>query len=233
MDNTKDIWVRDFMPLQLNSDTFLGYVYCPDYLKKDAPHRTDDIRSCYDFQHVHLRTTDVIIDGGNLIKTDNKIIMTDKVFCENTSVPRAELWHQLEDYFGCEIIIIPWDRDERFGHADGMVRFVAPGHILLNHYVDYNPKLRVKLLKILSPHFDTISELTYGTNARMNSWAHLNFLRVGDVLFVPQVNIASDEMALSQLQTIYKDCKIVPVLADGFIRLGGALNCVSWNIKEL
>lgn len=40
---TKDIWVRDFMPVQTERDKFIGYLYDPDYLKdlKYQDSRTD------------------------------------------------------------------------------------------------------------------------------------------------------------------------------------------------
>ncbi len=33
--NTKDIWVRDFMPIQKDVKSFIGYEYNPDYLKEE------------------------------------------------------------------------------------------------------------------------------------------------------------------------------------------------------
>ena len=41
--NTKDLWVVDFMPLQVSFDFFVQYRYDPDYLKSKAekPTRTD------------------------------------------------------------------------------------------------------------------------------------------------------------------------------------------------
>ena len=55
---------------------------------------------------------------------------------------------------------------------------------------------------------------------------------VGNIIFVPQMNIASDIIAIEQLQNIYSGCEIVPVEVDGVVKKGGALNCISWNLKE-
>lgn len=31
--NTKDYWVRDFMPIQIDKDVFVKFIYNPDYLQ--------------------------------------------------------------------------------------------------------------------------------------------------------------------------------------------------------
>ena len=41
-----------------------------------------------------------------------------------------------------------------------------------------------------------------------------------------------DSAAIEQLQNIYNGCEIVPVEVDGVVKKGGALNCISWNLKE-
>ena len=47
---------------------------------------------------------DVIVDGGNVIKCDEKVIMTDKVFVENKEKDREFLQMVLEESFGCEVV---------------------------------------------------------------------------------------------------------------------------------
>lgn len=232
MPDTKDIWARDFMPIQKGQHSFLAYEYNPDYLKDEQDYITRNVRGCYDFSRKNLTIADVIIDGGNVIKCGNKIIMTDKLFIENKDKERKALHEYLEEIFACDIVVIPWDTAEDYGHSDGMVRYVEPGHVVINHYADFDESLRTMIIEALEPHFNKISELHYGKNARVKSWAHINFLRVGNIIFVPQMGIASDAMAIEQLQEIYGSCEIVPVEVDGIVKKGGALNCVSWNIKE-
>ena len=35
LENTKDIWTRDFMPFCLHDGTLVSYIYEPDYLQND------------------------------------------------------------------------------------------------------------------------------------------------------------------------------------------------------
>ena len=229
---TKDIWVRDFMPIQIQENSFVDYNYKPDYLNNLNTYITDDKSACYDFLGSRFQFLDVIMDGGNLISCGDKILMTDKVFTENNDIDKRTLLDSIETMFSAEIVLLPWDKAEPYGHADGMVRFVKSGHVIINHYQDYDKQIRSQLIKVLGKHFTSISELSYGSNARNSSWAHLNFLRVGNNLFVPQLNVASDEMAINQIKDVYSDCYVIPVQIDGIVKKGGGLNCVSWNIKE-
>ena len=230
LDDTKDIWVRDFMPIQKADGSFVSYVYNPDYLRDEQKYITRDVRKCYDFSNKIFNNIDITIDGGNVILCGDKVIMTDKVFCENKHKSEEEIKQTIETALECKLIIIPWDKEEKYGHADGMVRYVGPGHVLINNYADFDELLRKKLLNALSPHFEKISELKYHSFAGEKSWAHINFLRIGGYILVPQMGIASDRVAVEQLSAIYSDYKIIPVRADGIVSKEGALNCVSWNI---
>lgn len=74
-----------------------------------------------------------------------------------------------------------------------------------------------------------ISELEYASAQRVNSWAHINYLQVNNLIFVPQLEIPSDKLAIEQISSIFPDSTIIPVEVKGIVKKGGALNCVSWN----
>ena len=77
--NTNDVWCRDYMPIQIAADTFCGFDYDPDYLhetKELLATRTDGNQVCNDLGfEVKQPTKPLIVDGGNVIRCDNKIIM--------------------------------------------------------------------------------------------------------------------------------------------------------------
>ena len=227
--NTKDIWARDYMPAYSNGH-YVSYVYKPDYLQneKNKKYITDNVEEVFDFSNDSVTKTKLVIDGGNVILCGDRVIMTDKIFNENSSLCKEEVIAEIERVFSAKLVVIPWDKEEEFGHADGMVRFVSDNHVLINQYKDIDPEFRQKLIDALSPYFAKISELEYGKASSQNSWAHINYLQVENFIFVPQLGIMTDKLAREQISIVFPTSKIMPVEVKGIVRKGGALNCVSW-----
>ena len=228
----KHVWVRDYMPIQLEEGRFLKYVYRPDYLKNDKdyiPNYAGMIRKL----GLNCKPTSLVIDGGNVVKWDDAVIMTDKVLKENPGYDEYGLRFRLEELFETDVVFIPWDRYEMFGHADGMVRFIDRRTVLLNNYLDFDRSLRERIIRALDGHFE-VKELQYDTpRCSKYSWAYLNFLQVAGRIFVPGLGIAEDRLAVQQIQRFYPEHKVmlVPDCLE-LVRDGGALNCVTWTICE-
>ena len=226
----KHVWARDYMPIQLEEGRFLKYVYRPDYLKNDKdyiPNYAGMIRKL----GLNCKPTSLVIDGGNVVKWDDAVIMTDKVLKENPGYDEYGLRFRLEELFETDVVFIPWDRYEMFGHADGMVRFIDRRTVLLNNYLDFDRSLRERIIRALDGHFE-VKELQYDTpRCSKYSWAYLNFLQVAGRIFVPGLGIAEDRLAVQQIQRFYPEHKVmlVPDCLE-LVRDGGALNCVTWNI---
>ena len=233
-ESRKHVWARDYMPIQLDMDRFLQYRYSPDYLKNDPAYipRYETIARGL---HLKCKKTDLVIDGGNVVKLKDKVIMTDKVLKENPQYTERTLKSRLEADLECEVCLIPWDRYEIFGHADGMVRPIDGNDILLNNYVDFDKSLREKLLAKLQSHGFHVEELHYDLpRPSKQSWAYLNFLQVKNLIFVPTLGLPEDPLALKQLREFYPGCKVIPVPGcQDLVRDGGALNCVSWTVKNI
>ena len=230
--SAKHVWVRDYMPIQINGNSFLRYVYSPDYLKGYEDHIPDYNAIDKDLS-LNCIGSDIVLDGGNVIKCGDKVIMTDKVLLENnTRYKKNELLAKLEQLFETEVVLIPWDRYDEYGHADGMVRFIEGDRVLLNNYVDFDPDLRKRLLSVLNPHFE-VEELRYGSRCSKDSWAYLNFLQTKGCILVPGLEIKSDYLAKEQIKALFPQHKVIMI--DGcrsLVRDGGALNCCSWNVLE-
>lgn len=234
--HTRDYWCRDYMPIQENDTKFIQYRYAPDYLSKaeDKKYVTDPSAplACLGIQTIK---TDLVIDGGNIIKCPDKVIMTEKVFHENKNIRRNELIGMLEQLFECEIVFLSWDRNETYGHADGITRWVNGNKVLLTAYEESRYFWR-KFRNELERHFEVIA-MKYATHSptsdRKLSWAYINFLQTKHVIIVPTFNIAEDEQALKQIENAFPDYheRIETVDASRLICLGGGIHCASWNIK--
>lgn len=231
-ESAKHVWARDYMPLQLDENRFLQYRYAPDYLKNDPDYIPPYETICRGL-HLKCKQTRIVIDGGNVVKSGKRVIMTEKVFRENPGYTPECLRKRLEETFECEVCIIPWDRYEIFGHADGMVRSIGDNYVLMNNYIDLDKSLRDRLKKALEAEGFYVEELHYDMpRPSKQSWAYLNFLQVKNCIFVPGLRIHEDIMAVEQIQKYYPRHKVV-LVPDclGLVRDGGALNCISWNIR--
>ena len=222
------VWARDYMPVQVSKDKFVLFRYDPDYLK-DYPEYKPDTSAILSELGIQVMHSDIILDGGNIISCGDKVIMTDKIIKENPHYDRNTLIDTISSLLEAEIVLIPQDSYEEYGHSDGMVRYMGNGHVLLNNYCDVDKALRKRLLSALQPHFD-ITELHYGTYTD-RSWAYLNFLHVGQHLFIPMTDDKLGTKAVQQIADAFPECECHRIWGcESLVDDGGALNCSTWNI---
>lgn len=238
--NAKDIWVRDFMPFQRHDGEFLIYRYSPDYLRGKHHKYITNCRDAFlesggrDVLSSNIcNHTNLVLDGGNMIKCRDKdgvdcVIMTTKVLYENPDLSHHEILLELEECLNAEVILIPWDVEEPYGHSDGMVRSIGDGELLINCYKDFDKKFRNVLRKALETRFE-VHELSYANKCRKNSWCHLNYLELRNHLLVPVANLASDRLAIGQIET-FTQKRCVPISMSKIISEGGAMHCISWSM---
>ena len=76
---TKDIWCRDYMPVQIYPNRFVQYVYDPDYLDNDKYRNTKSSPDTVcDAISLARSKSELILDGGNIIRTAQGVVMTRK-----------------------------------------------------------------------------------------------------------------------------------------------------------
>ena len=172
------------------------------------------------------------IDGGNVVHSGSKVIMTAKVFEENSQWIPRDLIECFTRTFGADIIFLPWDTNEIYGHTDGIVRFIDEETVLMTNYAQFDPVMASRFRRILQAHFKKVHELSFATaKPHKNSWAYINWLQTEKVLILPKFNITEDQEAYEQIARLmpnYKD-RIEMVDATDLIRYEGCLNCASWT----
>lgn len=238
LENTADYWARDYMPIQVNEQKFVQYVYQPDYLKGKDDYRTKTDKVLENLEIPAIKTN-IILDGGNVVKSANAVVLTDKIFLENKHLySESALLAELEKLFETDrIVITPWDKDDEYGHTDGMLRFIDNDTVLLQGFYNEYPKaFQKKLFKALQEKGIRYELLQFDVKAQNEqiNWAYINFLQTKDIILVPQLKIEEDEQALKQLETYFPQYrnKIFTIdLSKKVKGWGGALNCLSWTIK--
>jgi len=231
LEGTNDIWVRDFMPLVSPEGRYITYTYAPDYLRETPQYITDGAK-LMPYSPLIPRELDLVLDGGNMIWEGQQVILTDKIFQENKDIEMSEVIKRLGRALDHSYLtIVPHDKNEPFGHIDGMLRFVDEYTVLMTNYCDFDKPLREKMLKILTQKF-SVRELHFEVaKPHKDNWAYINYLQVGDKFILPRLNAPEDELAKQQISRFFDvpESNIRMVDIHTILKRGGGLNCISWN----
>lgn len=237
---TKDIWAKDYMPIQTQEDEFIQFRYEPDYLM-DSPENKATISNvdaiCKAISIKPIRSN-INLDGGNVVKWDDRVILCDKIFDENIDLSEDEIFEELMDYFNLKeenLHFVPWAEDDFTGHADEMVRFVDENTLFINDYWQeseefqdlFQAAIEATGLDIIILPYDPEDDPTLISAVGL----YLNYLEMEQAVIVPVFNLPSDKTAMEILTEVFSDKKVVALECTELARNGGILNSISWNVK--
>ena len=237
---TRDIWCRDYMPVQVGRGRFVQFAYRPDYLA-DTPELITgpDAAARLGLPGVCIQSS-IVLDGGNVVRRDDKAIVTDKVFRENPLVPGDQLVARLRvELAVAKLLVIPAEPGDITGHADGVVRFVDSATVLVNDYraADraYGRELR-RILAAAGLHcvrllYEPSSKVVHGMPSAVGNY--MNFLQTPGVFIVPSYSPIDDIVAHEMVRRAFNYPAIESVDCRGLAREGGVLNCVSWQLTAI
>jgi agmatine deiminase len=238
IEGTKDLWCRDYMPVQVGLGRHVQFTYNPDYLAgyEHLICRPGDIQPIQEIKHrLH---SEIVLDGGNVVGTSRRIIVTEKVFRENPGSQREHLLDRLRHLLDVEeVIVIPVERGDVIAHSDGMVRFLDDETVLVNDYskVDaaFGQRLRSRLRKARLRMIDLLycpsPELNEGIPSAVGCFA--NFLMVRGLVVVPSFGIPEDLAAMRVISEHAPDLTIRTIDCSDLAREGGLLNCATFTIS--
>ena len=231
LNNTKDIWLRDFMPVKTKSGKYVSFRYEPSYLANDLQLRTNfktDIAPS--FKVDNLVYTDINLDGGNVVfsPSKEKVIISDRVFSENPEYDKNTLLLELEKLLEASVLIIPSLKNDMTGHADGMVRFADENTVVTNAPLSpYGFETKVK--KSLQNYgFNVIDFPYFYSKGDSAVGCYLNFLETEQAIFLPVFGVDMDSEAVETAKNIFNKT-IIPVNINEIAKDGGVLNCISWE----
>lgn len=240
IENTRDIWCRDYMPIQKDVNDFIQFEYFPDYYlepkyiaKLTIPSETRII------DKISKEKSRIIVDGGNIIKSKTNAILTDKVLIENSNLDPEIVISTLKKELNVEnVFIIPKAPYEMTGHADGMIRFLNEKDLLVADYSKESKSWQQKMDKALEktglniiPYPAEFVEEKNENGDYVAKGVYINFAQIGNLILLPQFGLKTDNIALEKTNDLFSDCKVIPINANEIAINGGVLNCVTWNIK--
>ncbi len=231
--NTKDIWVRDFMPVKTGAGRFISFRYKPSYLHGYEKTRIDYRKDISCVQVLDAVTySDINLDGGNVVfsPSKQKAVISDRIFSENPESQTRALIENLEKLLDAEVIIIPAlsVRYDMTGHADGMVRFLDENTVLGNRTPGRNT-LEKKIASVLKSHSINTVEFPYFDGEGISAeGCYLNYLETDSHIFLPTFDNETDREAADLAAAVFPKT-VVPVCISEIAKDGGGLNCISWE----
>lgn len=105
LSGSRDIWYRDYMPIQIGDGEFVQFRYDQDYLSGHEHLITrpgdvgpvPEVGGCVD--------SDIVLDGVNVVRWASRCVVTDKVFRQDPRLVRAELLARLPEALRVEDLI--------------------------------------------------------------------------------------------------------------------------------
>lgn len=236
---TRDWYCRDYMPIQTEKNRFVQFVFQPTYFKTSEYHLlTNPVHVSLSNElpkPIHSR---IILDGGNVVKWNDKVIITDKVFEDNRYQFNSnnEIRKELEKALQCRVIIIPRHPDEETGHADGLVRFIDDNHVIVNDkkgeplewVTDFYKTLKMNGLEPIE------IPCTASADQKTGKGLYINYLQVGNLVVVPQFDqTAFDKQALDIMKELMGySYNVIAFEANWISKHGGVFNCATWTVAS-
>ena len=234
---TKDIWCRDYMPIQIESGKLIQFKYDPSYLKgnKEWEKSRSDVKEVCRLNNINAQFSDINIDGGNVLICEGRAIISDRIFLENPKKSKQELIEELGKLLECEIIIIKAlnSKVEDFtGHADGMVRFVNRNTILGNRLADDYKYIQDDRRKIIEKYNMKYIDMPFFTTGNRDSaiGIYVNYLEVNNLIVMPVFGRDEDKQAIDVIKKTFPDRVIETIDYNDVAQEGGLLNCTTWVV---
>lgn len=236
---TKDIWCRDYMPVQTESGKFIQFRYEPSYLKgkKEWEDSRSDVKDVCRLNNIDATFSDINLDGGNVLICDGRAILSDRIFSENPNYEKDSLINELSKLLECEIIIIPAQNGDYTGHADGMVRFADRNTILGNKLADEYKYWQKGMQKVIDTYNLTYIDVPFITDLKDPKHPgsaigiYVNYLEVNNLIVMPIFNRDEDNQVLEILQRTFPNKKIETIDYNDVAKEGGLLNCTTWVVR--
>lgn len=243
----RNIWARDFLPIQVGKQ-FYKFDY--GYGKDNPEFTTLKVREA-DWKWLpEVRRVNIRLDGGNIIRHGDDVIMTDIIFRHNPHYEKNALISKLEVLFCAELTVVPTEPNDDIGHTDGICHFTPAGTLLVGDYrmnqsrgySSYYRRLKRELSK-----FDVIDfPLSASKCPRLSEkdfrkrypnadtfnpgfGYYINFLTVGKLVLLPQFGLEEDKHARTLVK--FPGFTVVPIPCAALSMEGGLINCVTMNYR--
>lgn len=234
--NTKDVWAVDYMPIQIERNKFVRFVYNPSYLQSKKYLKTiSEVDTICEEIGIQIIKSNIVLDGGNVTRTTDKVIMTDRIFKENPGIERKQLIKQLKELFQVDILFfVPEQPGDFTGHSDGMVRFVDEKTVIINDYKAEKKEFSRAFEIAIHKTGLNYRKIPYSpsVNCSQANGDYINYLQMDKTIIIPTFGLKEDDEIVKQFEQIFKGNNIYTIDSNEIANDGGVLNCITWNILK-
>jgi len=238
----QDIWIKDWAPIPLKGG-LLKAIYAPDYCYRNTSIEDKAGKIIQIIENAELNKLDLIWDIGNLTTNGEIGFVTWKLFDQNYEYSRDFIMQQIRENLEMEVYAFETEKFDNIGHTDSTLRFLDKDTILVVSYPDYYEveyKFYNELANDLYKNHPTkkIIKIPCTLSEKMNKekiysaeGAYLNYLRLGNNIYLPQFNRENeDKIAYYAIKEAVKEKAKVIRLPDctDLAYLGGIINCMTW-----
>ena len=236
--NSRDIWVRDFGLIQTGNGIFKP-LYRPNYLSTgDSTYIENGFLSWFQKLEIPFQNLNFTLDGGNFCHNGgNRAVITERIFSDNPTLSEATLRQIIAQQTGItEIAFVPEEAGDTTGHADGMVKWLAPDTIALNRYT--NVAFRNQVIDRLNAAFSNLEIVLVPWNPTNRYWrsfadstgVYVNALTTPNAIYIPMYGLGSDDAALAVFRQ-HADRRVIPVpVSPDIAIMGGAARCLCCQV---
>lgn len=243
LQGTRDIWCRDYMPVQTASGKLVQFRYEPSYLKGKPEweaSRTDPAEVCRANGITPDKCSDINLDGGNVLLCGDRAVISDRIFMENPDRDKQQLLAELADLLEAEIIVIPAQKGDMTGHADGMVRFINRDTLLGNDRATEYKYWAQGIDAVLQRYRMHYEDVPFFYDYKGPKHPHhaigiyVNYLQVGNLLVLPVFDVPGnkDAEALARIRALFPARTVVSFNCNDIALEGGLLNCITWTLRN-
>lgn len=230
LNGTKDVWVRDFMPVRTRSGRMISFRYEPSYLTDVPKLRTDFRRDLTLWLTPDPIYSAINLDGGNVVLSPSgrRALVSDRAFAENPDCERQELVKKLSELLEAEVFIIPSLRSDMTGHADGMARFLDDHTVVCNRPLSPCGFEKAVCAALRHHGLDVVEFPFFTAAGHSAAGCYLNYLETKQAIFLPVFGSAQDTEAVTAAKRLFSN-PVVPVMMPNIAANGGGLHCISWE----
>ena len=249
-----DSWLRDNGPTFVRNaaaDVAVVNFQFNAWGNRWQPHHHDNDVPAAIAAHLGMRRFDapLVMEGGSFfVDGEGTLVTTEQCLLDpnrNPTLSRADIERALRDYLGVTSVIWlafghsadvgPAGTD---GHVDGVMQYVAPGHVLLEAPSDRDDAEYVRgrqNLAILQAARDAAGRtlrITIVDPGPSSDLSYSNFYLANGAVVVPVFGDSRDEGPLATIAEAYPDREVVGVPGQTLALGGGGPHCITQQIPD-